>query len=725
MGGPLNANLLKLYVDLNEKLCRTLTIKSNISAELINDYLIGLYGASIVDTNSPTTWKYYFNLSGSYHSTDKPMQVSSLDDLTTIDFTVSNLAIHKATRRAYTYGSRYYNSLLNLYPDQEQLILGILNPVNVNDAVDAKDGTILFYDATLIEPQEINVIPDLQLYIYNFIARWDVKAFGISDDLYPTAQLGILYLNVLLKLLNIRVCNSKTDQAHTFHIRQYLASHNGMDKYIPYMTLEQTLYLYRNIDYIDNNAGKSDQFHTLIEKLLSLRNIPINEYSIRLKATFDTDLYPDVTIQRKRLNKQFNPTEKSQFNYDVLIGKEIRLADGNKDRYDTHKTDIEVKLKTSKSSVIQTKDLESSMIDYSDSIPDPFVDVLFREWGHKSLEGEFNSTITITDPITLNKTNISVKDAFIYSYYLLLESIGITVVDLPVYLSSKHRVSTLPTKQELLSLTDNSLGWLADIVLDNQPIDNNIVSITAFNEYATIVFDNAYKYWFLVSGIDDLYLRAHAERMVDAMYGYKSISLDSETNNMSSWLANRGLSSNSLSKTESDNLISEIFKESTGFYIDKTLLVSNIQKYMIEALTELKSYTTQTVLEINDSRISLTNWSMLRIGDIQSKSIGLIHTDNNIDASILDVIVKKSNSVDTVVGVSFSSSSSVILPIDIKSEVVSNVISNLKVNVRNTIGISDITYLNQDHTLNDTVFIGYEDYLTLSATNQSLLKSIY
>src|SRR5690606_9498218 len=135
----------------------------------------------------------YLNLAGRYHASDKPMQVVSMDTHETIDFTVENMALHRATWREYQYGSRYYKELIARYPNQDMLIHGILNPVDIATAVAAPDHTILYYDKAEIEAREVNLIPQLQTWIIAQFTRWAMNDYRINNAYFIMARLAILF----------------------------------------------------------------------------------------------------------------------------------------------------------------------------------------------------------------------------------------------------------------------------------------------------------------------------------------------------------------------------------------------------------------------------------------------------------------------------------------------------------------------------------------------------
>ena len=244
------SNYYDLYIAANISLATSIIIKSDDTVSGLNEYVnyeATVNGTPAVDMSDPLSWKYYLNISGQYHHLDKIITITSLDTQEVINFTIDNLAMHPATATAYAFGTNYHTNLVETYPFERLLIMGILYPVSINTAISAKDGTILGYPPNLVEPNEYSLISNLQKWINGYKIRWTNVQFSISDALYSATALGIMYLNILPALLTIRLEACKTNQAHSFHVRQYLASHNLLNQYIDNMTLSQTLFFYRNI----------------------------------------------------------------------------------------------------------------------------------------------------------------------------------------------------------------------------------------------------------------------------------------------------------------------------------------------------------------------------------------------------------------------------------------------------------------------------------------------
>ena len=93
----------QLFHDSITQFARTIVLKNSDAANSINTAL--LEQGYVVDSFDATSWKYYLNLAGRYHVSDRPMTIVSLDTLEVIDFNIENLQVHLGTKREYYYGS--------------------------------------------------------------------------------------------------------------------------------------------------------------------------------------------------------------------------------------------------------------------------------------------------------------------------------------------------------------------------------------------------------------------------------------------------------------------------------------------------------------------------------------------------------------------------------------------------------------------------------------------
>ncbi len=619
----MDKNSVDIYYQQNFNLAKTLTIASTDSADGINKALILQYGQSAVDQTDKTTWKYYMNICGEYHPTDTIMEVISLDNLQVIEFTKANLAVHVATAEGYSYGTRYYYNLVSQYPEQEQLILGILYPANMTEAINADPGTILSYPPSLVESNEITLISELDAWIKNYLVRWNVKGFSMSDSLYQVSYHSVMYLQIVMKLLNLRLKRARTNEAHSFHITSFLASHYGLDQYMSDLTLEQQLFLYRNIRYIERNSGSKPTFAWLVDALLTVRNIPISEYRAKLISTFDSSYTPSLSMDSRALNTILNIDTKNKFTYAEFIAKETNLAPDNPLMLNADYAAIYEKLTGSPSSSIMTKALESSLYDNTDSVPHKLTDILFNEWIDLSSQGLYTAIINFTDPSTAVQYALPAEDAFLYALYLFSKAINIPLETVPDIIATKVRKTTLPTAAQMTALVDNSYTNatnVANTILGLHPTNMVCPSVLSFFNLGASIYLAGIQEWYQVANENDYRFRGQLWNMLDYIYCDRMAHFSVGGMKYSQWLVNKSLPDPSYTLSQYQSLILAIYGEATGMANVESITFASIQKTMLSILGLLSSYSIQLMQEANTSSITRLNWGTIRAGNIMSSS---------------------------------------------------------------------------------------------------------
>lgn len=724
-------SFLSAYLEQCKTLAKTVVIKSQTSAETLNAHLLALYGESAFDPLDPKTWKYYLNISGEYYFKDEVMRVTSLDTQEVIDFTKANLEIHTSTKEAYAYGTRYYYSLLNQYPNQQQLMLGILYPVDIDKAIAADDGTILGWPADLVEPQEQTLMLELDGHVKRFMHRWNVSAYGLVESLYNAAFLGSLYLTLWPKIMNLRLKRCHTDEAHSFHIREHLASHKALHRYLPYLTLKQSLFFYRNINYLMRHAGSTENFETLVKNILTERRIPMAEYSVRHLNEFDEQFYPAVHARRKPINDEFNTTEISYVQVNELFNKEGPLAYDNSKYYAHNAQDDTLQFKVSPSSVIQTKDLESNMVDYSDALPDPLVRVLMRQWAYMSAHGLYNVMVRFKDPKSGETYTASAQDALIYYQYLFYNSIGVQIVDIPMYMNFKARRNPKPTLQEMLSVVPvfsfKEAPEIAQMILNAQPELTQRFSTRLFFEQSYQIFEQAKAHWYLMGSLGDLEQRGYVNGMVNKLYCDELIVFNTPYTNIADWLQGVNLPVYDFSYEQAQALMSEIFVEATGLVIDDTKILKNIQRFLVEMMMELSSYTIQTIREINDSAVIPLNWPAVRVGNFKNHADHEEWLEMNSRVSVASSVAKETYKLDSRTAI--QAMSEIVAPQQVEIVVKSTLMMGAKqiTTVELPFKSFQMTaeYAGYDPEISgDASYIGKEFYEALSDEQKLLLKSL-
>jgi hypothetical protein len=593
---------------------RTLVVKNSASSDAINRELVAINQS--VNENDPESWKYYLHLAGRYHPTDKQMVIRSLDTLEEIPFTKASLVNHLATTREYRLFGGYYRALVARYPEQEDLIRGILNPVDIDVAIKAVDGQILYYNSELVETNEENLIPKLENWCKVFSRRWLVRAYGLVDDLYVAAHLATMYMLIPSVVMNIRLGNCHTNYAHSYHIREYLASHQKLDWAVDYMTKKQMLWLYREIRFIERNAGKQSTFKTLIRNVLTERNLPLAEWNMRhYLQDMPNSLVPRVEFARETLNIDLSAAGTETRNVLEMLEVEDSVAFGNRRVMDDVAPIIREQMETSVNDELKTKVLESTVVDTTDAAIFTLNDTLLNHWLFLSHTDRYTAVLSVDNPRTGAPLILTVKDAFVVFLYSIGKSFGMDMVNIPVLPANTVRKLNTPPRVELEALVDRSL--VNPVVFDAiytaiKPM-GTYISTEAFYTDIKKVHDGLLTHrWIWTT-------REHRDErgMVEgaAMHLYQNYSCDlGSTQTFEQWFSDRGLDMPLFTRLEAGLLADTLFSYATGINLNKTTSLYEIQKAMLRIMSTLSSYSVQYLQTINNQPLLVVDWPMPRIG---------------------------------------------------------------------------------------------------------------
>ena len=422
----------KIYLESIFDLVDSMIIKFDAVANAMNKPLKEVGREVPLDK---TKWRYYQHLAGDYHFLDTEMTITSLDDSTVIVFSKESLKIHKKTRNVYLNKPAYVKAVIERYPMQSNLIRGIMHPVDYSQAINADDGDVLYYTPKYIETQEVHLLYQIQDWIKSYLYRYMMEAYAISDELFVAAIVGQIYTYLPLKILNFRNQVLKSAEAHSFHIRQYLASHQGLDQYVQYMTKEQQLYLYRNILYIERHTGMQSTFNDLVEYLMTARNLPVYDYTLR-QQKLDVDngaLSPEPKFIRTPLNIDTNIASRTVDSYTIsdVVVKEIDQAVDNEtyvDEYVQTTTDL---MKNNYISNVPTKILEAAAIDPEDLNANKLLDTLVPLWAYLAYKDLYVSPLAVINPVNGETWKLTPKELFVmyvYAYMLGYHNQKLTTV---------------------------------------------------------------------------------------------------------------------------------------------------------------------------------------------------------------------------------------------------------------------------------------------------------
>jgi hypothetical protein len=615
-------NYYTIYKERMLQLAKTIVVKSTAAADCMNRLIQDTHGPDEVDSSDLHSWKYYLNISGEYHDYDKEMYVVSMDTQETILFSKMTLVGHSATVRAYAYGSRQYKELVSNYPDQELLILGILYPVDIDYAVSAKDGTILGYPAGLVESNEYSLIPKLQRWIFDFKVRWDNTQFAATDTLYVAGVLGIMYLHMFLAIKNFRKEACKTNEAHSFHVKQYLASHGRLDKYYDQLTLKQTLWLYRNIAHIERNSGKKENFEWLVEHIMTDRRLPLAEFVMRHNLSKQPEENaPTLAFRRNPVNLGYNLGTVDHVSLRDVLDKEDQFARSNPVVKSDAEPVIKEAMENARSNVMLTKLLESSTIDYSNNTPYTLEDILLNHWIWLSSCGLYTAYIGVTNPITDERIPLTAKEAYVFAWYAFCRSFGLVMTDIPKV--SAKRVVRLPTPtlKDIMSIVDKKyvkpeVGMAA---LTPMPSIPKMFSTEAFYKKGVELYDAAQIQRRLISSQEHYRARGYVHGMVSRIYSDNICTMAPIGQTYPQWFSERNIAIDDFGETDWMKMYQELLQTATGLDLITTQSMKKMQEAMIRIMSQLSSYSVQFSSQINNSKLKVTDWTTIRLGDVTSR----------------------------------------------------------------------------------------------------------
>lgn len=366
------------YLNNVSRLTRSIMLYIGDEAKAFNQSLLDK-GYS-VDYKDFKSWRYIRHLAGLKHPSDDVLKIKSLDTLEEIVFDRESMSIHTRTKKELAKQGSYYEDFVALYPEYDLYIRAVLydstfGPDMYESIEDIKELTIVGYDATLIEDQELDLIHELQSYLYNYEVKRFVTNYSLTDDLFLPAAIHILYLFIFKTILQIRLNKAKTSQAHSFHIQEFLGSRHRLDRFLRYLSFEQIYYLYRNTLYFDNHSGSNFTFKELVEHLFTRSFIDTNIYVKHSSLKHDEDLRIESFFNKKYLS---NKRDSLQYGLDYITAKEINLVRDNLLDIKSHMKNMQEAFKYQLHNTINTKEVEINFTDYTDSVPVTILEIILK-----------------------------------------------------------------------------------------------------------------------------------------------------------------------------------------------------------------------------------------------------------------------------------------------------------------------------------------------------------
>lgn len=568
-----------------------LVIKFDELGQDINAKL-GISDIKLQDKSDRRTWKYYLNMAGEYHSSDKLMTITSLDTLEEIVFNKSNLDLHPYTKLNYKYNSTTYRELVRRYPYQESLIRGIVNPIDLEVAINAKNWSILSYPNDYLEVNEYTLIKDLESFIEGYQTRYYIPAYRLTDMYYVLAHVLVLMSHLPNVLINLRLKRTKTPEVHSYHLNQYLESNGFLSKYCPYLTLEQRLFLYRNIKYIQKHSGETFIHNWLIYQILGKRYIPVSDINYgQLDYSNNSKTMGYAFLSQTKLDK-VNTLNIGNIPLNDLIYKEKDLT-GTYTDYQLDKIDETLSYPTTNR--LSTKILESYLVSSSNGNLPNYKDYVTEQWGYLALTNKYTGYIRIDEARSGDTLTLSVKDAFIWFIYLSYKVSNIELVKMPL-VSSIRVFGHSVVDYENLKLSHMS-GYDNDellSIIETEPKLGSINNPLTFSERIKTNYNN-YCYNFIRSQAEsELDNRAFLRFAAEYPYSHRVI-MDKDYIVFKDWIEENRLPNIRYTFDELYLTCKNIYEQATGDIISTVDDIYIIQQVLIKLFLELSSYTIQFI----------------------------------------------------------------------------------------------------------------------------------
>lgn len=618
---------IQSYLTENFNLVSSIVVKSSMVANSINNWVYANTGI-MPDPESPETWKYYQNLAGNYTPYDPMIYIYSLDTGEQMEFTIENLNNSPVTQQNYYPGSFFFSQLINQYPLQQDLILSIIYPVDIETAISAEDGTILAYNQSLVEENEYTLMSDLNTWSVGFHVRWNVLAFSISDEYYPAAQKGVYYVSLVNKLINLRSLRCHTIEVHSFHVTQYLASHNGLSEYIPYLTLSQRLYLYRNINHFRRHSGFKNIFTDLIELLATPNNVLIAALNIHKTNTMNNGL-PVSNFYLENLSNIENALISNVFSLSDTLDLEAPLETNNEYYIEKNLNTITDITQYTLENQYDTKIIYSNNL----IIGNPFNFTLeqtifneliyiayFNELKYNTPQGNYYTNFNTPQYNAIALIQLS-NGRYIYltpldSVYLLLYItsllIGNELIYLPTLYATSVMIDPIPSFSNFQSYVNYNMSYkwtnlenVYNEAISMLPSDAPLNSIDAFYNYCNQIYNARVNQYYYTATNQRVFDRAYLEASFRSLFSDYALPPLQQNVLYDTWLNQRYIDLSTYTPSDLAALYIQVFKSITNYDLNSESNYLDTIEAVISIIQSLASYTLQFVTDFTDQITSL------------------------------------------------------------------------------------------------------------------------
>jgi hypothetical protein len=296
-------------------LTRSLHIKAHFVAVHMNQ-LLRERDPSFIASSNLEDWIYYKNISGERTKYNSKIIYNRFDTGEKVELTKEYLDDNPIIRKELLKYSKYYLELISLYPDDGLYINGIINPVDKQKAISAKEGDILAYNANFVNINEVSLINDLTIYIKSIIHRWLNKEYIVTDKYYYITLYGMIITSIPNYIAMLRMKYINTLEVSDEYMELAFDSTLDIGRYLTRIPYKMKLWLYKNLDYIVHNIGKNSTIDLLVDSIFTPLGIDLYRITNRVSGVIDTG-----SLDYKKATFTFNPESLYLLNKETFSSK--------------------------------------------------------------------------------------------------------------------------------------------------------------------------------------------------------------------------------------------------------------------------------------------------------------------------------------------------------------------------------------------------------------------
>ncbi len=613
-----------MYKDFIRKIIlfsKSITFKIDILPDMINNTLIS-NGYSI-DYYDKTTWRYYLNISGEKHISNKSVTIKLIETGDEVELTKVLFDTYKYTKQELIKYESYYEELVNKFPTEIDYIKGCIHPVDINYAIESEEGKVLAYNEYFLESNETNVLSQLEDYLSKILYRWKIDNYSKHEDLYVPTLLGIIYNNLPAFLLNVRLKNINTPYVHSYLMKEYFNS-NGIGLQVNYLNNVSKFWLYRNLDYIKHNIGKSKTLEMLINNVFTPNSIGIARLEVREYMKTVVSKYNEPANERRlvitpdALNSFYDSTDSVMTISEILESElvEVDPLEGLTDEYlnnfEHELNNVNNTLKIMKQNDETTKVLYITPKKLYDYFGNKMESLIFN-WVYMLKHDIYYTVIDYNDPNIGTSTNGTKRLGSAIEYtdpnnsrtynlnsytglVLLIKLLSVLCGEEDIILDKVNYYNIIKEKIDTSNLRlfkDGFSELLIEEINNSLPTyPTNISHYKDFKDYIESYFNFIKKSWLIEVNSQNTFVQTNLKWYFENLVEHGSYSFGNKSIN--SILKENGLDFNITSSFDIASSIRALIKSFTGVE-DRYFYIKDEIGAFKKLLNKLTSYTTQVI----------------------------------------------------------------------------------------------------------------------------------